>query len=123
MRADHVISAFGSVLGDEMGAAMSPCSLNRWGLPEIDAETQLTSVPGVWAAGDVAGIAGTTVEAANDGKVAARSIHAYLQTGDATDVAGVELPGFHSPIDEVERLRSNPMRLVERLGEAANALL
>jgi dihydropyrimidine dehydrogenase (NADP+) len=38
LKVDHVISAFGSVLSDEsVQRALSPVTLNRWGLPEVDA--------------------------------------------------------------------------------------
>ena len=102
VRADHVISAFGSMLSVTVGNALSPASLNAWGLPVVNPETQRASAQGVWCAGDIAGVAGTTVEAANDGKVAARSMHAFLQTGDSASVAGVQLPAFHTPIDAVD---------------------
>ena len=41
--------------------------------------TMKTSEPDVFCGGDLAGVAGTTVEATNDGKVAAWSMHKYLQ--------------------------------------------
>ena len=58
---------------------MAPLRLSRWGLPEVDLETMATSQPGVFAGGDLAGVAETTVESVNDGKTAAWSIHQYLQ--------------------------------------------
>ena len=39
----------------------------------------MTSVEGVFAGGDIAGVAQTTVESTNDGKTAAWNIHKYLQ--------------------------------------------
>lgn len=59
--------------------AMAPIRLNRWGLPELDPESMQTSEPWVFAGGDVAGLANTTVEAVNDGKQASWHIHRYLQ--------------------------------------------
>lgn len=38
-----------------------------------------TSVDGVFAGGDIAGVSETTVESVNDGKTAAWFIHKYLQ--------------------------------------------
>ena len=38
-----------------------------------------TSEPGVYCGGDLAGTAETAVEATNDGKIAAWSMHQYLQ--------------------------------------------
>jgi dihydropyrimidine dehydrogenase (NADP+) len=39
----------------------------------------LSSEPGVFCGGDLAGVAETAVEAVNDGKLAAWTIHRYLQ--------------------------------------------
>lgn len=59
--------------------ALAPVKLNRWGLPEVDATSMTTNLPGVFCGGDVAGVAETTVESVNDGKTAAWNIHKYLQ--------------------------------------------
>lgn len=56
--------------------------MNSWGLPVIDPKTQQTSEPWVFSGGDIAGVAQTTVESVNDGKVAAWNIHRYLQVRD-----------------------------------------
>ena len=70
IKADHVISAFGSQLTNpEMIAALDGVDLDKWGCPITNDETQRTSLDGVWCAGDIAGVAQTTVEATNDGKV------------------------------------------------------
>ena len=98
VKADHVISAFGSVLGDSIGPSLC-VPLNKWGQPDVDPLTNRVGDTDVWAAGDIAGIASTTVEAANDGKLAARSIHAQLR---GLALEGVELPHYHTPIDEVD---------------------
>lgn len=58
---------------------MAPVKLNRWGTPEVDTDTMQTSEPWVFAGGDVAGLANTTVESVNDGKQAAWHIHKYIQ--------------------------------------------
>ncbi|VDM54061.1 unnamed protein product [Angiostrongylus costaricensis] len=70
VKADYIISAFGSALLDpEVVYAMSPLKLIKWGIPEVDSSTQATSEPWVFAGGDIAGVAETTVESVNDGKV------------------------------------------------------
>lgn len=58
---------------------MAPIKFNRWGLPEVDPETMQTSEPWVFAGGDVAGLANTTVESVNDGKQASWYMHRYIQ--------------------------------------------
>ena len=59
--------------------ALSPIKMNRWGTPDINPDTMESSEPGIFGGGDIAGIAGTTVECVNDGKHASWSIHKYLQ--------------------------------------------
>merc|ERR1711871_973558 len=103
VRADHVISAFGSTLND--GDIMDGVKLNKWGEPDVDPMTQGTSAPDVFCAGDLAGVAQTTVESANDGKVASWHMHRYLQeslNGDTGIGAEPDLPGFFTPIDEID---------------------
>lgn len=53
--------------------------MNSYNLPEIDPKTMQSSHHSVWAGGDVAGIAETTVESVNDGKIAAWYIHCALE--------------------------------------------
>lgn len=59
--------------------AMKPLKFNKWGYPEVDHVTMVTSEPNVFCGGDLAGYANTTVESVNDGKQAAWHIHRYLQ--------------------------------------------
>ncbi|MBN3296653.1 DPYD dehydrogenase, partial [Amia calva] len=104
LKADYIISAFGSVLSDpKVREAMTPIKFNRWGLPELDPETMQTSEPWVFAGGDIAGLANTTVESVNDGKQASWFIHKYIQSkhGFAVD-SHPQLPLFYSPIDLVD---------------------
>ncbi|XP_003738053.1 dihydropyrimidine dehydrogenase [NADP(+)] [Galendromus occidentalis] len=104
LKCNFIISAFGSTLCDaEVLAALAPLKMNRWGLPEVDQTRMTTSEPWVFAGGDIAGVAETTVEAVNDGKIAAWSMHSYLQS-----IAGLRvpdeprLPKFYTPIDGVD---------------------
>lgn len=114
LRADFVISAFGSQLeSEDLIEALDGIELDETTkLPIVDPETLVTSQPGVYCGGDLAGIAETTVEATNDGKTAAWSIHNYLagksQTGPQVSdalrkfVAIKAPPLFVSPIDFVD---------------------
>lgn len=60
-------------------AALQPLAFNKYGLPNVNKTTMETSESWVFIGGDIAGVAETTVEAVNDGKTAAWSIHKYLQ--------------------------------------------
>ncbi len=62
-----------------------------------------TSAPWVFCGGDLAGTAETAVEAVADGKIAAWSMHRYLQSLHKVEVGSEpRLPKFHTPIDEVD---------------------
>ncbi|XP_030061165.1 dihydropyrimidine dehydrogenase [NADP(+)] isoform X2 [Microcaecilia unicolor] len=104
LKTDVVISAFGSVLSDpKVKEAMSPIKFTRYGLPEVDPETMQTSEPWVFAGGDIAGLANTTVESVNDGKQASWYMHKYIQSLHNTSIAHKPLlPLFYTPIDLVD---------------------
>jgi len=54
--------------------------VNKWGYIEID-EKGMTSIPGVFAGGDIVRGAATVILAMGDGKTAAASMHEYLTNG------------------------------------------
>jgi len=101
LKADFVISAFGSQIQDtDLIEALKPLSLNPdTGLPSIDPQTMMTSIAGIFCGGDLSGITETTVEATNDGKTAAWNIHNYLKQQLATS-------GFDSAEPDVIRFYS-----------------
>ncbi|TDG41125.1 hypothetical protein AWZ03_012452 [Drosophila navojoa] len=100
LKANFVISAFGSGLQDaDVKEALSPLEF-RGSLPVVDRQTMQSSVPQVFLGGDLAGVANTTVESVNDGKVAAWSIHCQLQ-GLPLDTPAA-LPLFYTDIDSVD---------------------
>ena len=87
LRADFVISAFGSTLNNcDVQAAMEPLDFHKWGLPVVDNLTGATSEPDVFAGGDLGGVTGMTVEAANDGKITSWTMHKYLQRDEPSVV-------------------------------------
>lgn len=104
IKADFIISAFGSGLFDpKIKDAMYPIKFNKWGLPDVETTTMKTSVPGVFCGGDLAGVAQTTVESVNDGKIAAWYIHKYIQESHGLTVPKTpQLPKFHSSIDDID---------------------
>lgn len=104
LKANFVISAFGSGLySSTVRNAMAPIKINSWNLPEVDENTMMTSVSGVFCGGDLAGVAQTTVESVNDGKTAAWYMHKYIQESyDLTVPETPQLPKFHTAIDDVD---------------------
>ncbi|XP_073705526.1 dihydropyrimidine dehydrogenase [NADP(+)] [Garra rufa] len=104
LKADFIISAFGSMLNDpEVKKALEPVKLNGWGTPEVNSETMQTSEPWVFAGGDIAGLANTTVESVNDGKQASWHIHKYIQSLHGNTVSSTpNLPLFYCAIDTVD---------------------
>ena len=104
LKCDFVISAFGSGLySAEIKEALAPVQLNRWGTPEVDTLKMTTSLPWVFCGGDLAGVAETAVEAVNDGKIAAWSMHRYLQSLHGVQISEVPaLPKFYTAIDNVD---------------------
>merc|ERR1719273_2464934 len=104
-KCDFVISAFGSGLySEDIKAALEGVKLNKWGNVDIDPMTMTsTSLPYVFCGGDLAGTAETAVEAVADGKLAAWSMHRYLQSLHNIKI-GPEprLPKFYTAIDQVD---------------------
>ncbi|GAB6026611.1 hypothetical protein CHUAL_013019 [Chamberlinius hualienensis] len=104
LKANYVISAFGSSLLDEnVRLALDPLKITEDGLPYVDSLTMQSSEPWVFCGGDIAGVAETTVESVNDGKIAAWGIHRYLQSQFNIDIPKEpKLPHFYTPIDLVD---------------------
>lgn len=125
LKTDYIISAFGSHLEDEdIVEALAPIQLDpQTNCPIVEPQTLESSVKGVFCGGDLFGITETTVEAVNDGKLAALNIHRHLkeehigskhaynnnlsiEQQPEDDVMRFNqikgLPLLHTPIDEVD---------------------
>jgi glutamate synthase (NADPH/NADH) small chain len=74
---DLVIIAIGTNANPLLTKTTRGLSLNKWGYIEVDDE-MMTSVPGVFAGGDIVRGAATVILAMGDGKKAAASIGRYL---------------------------------------------
>eukprot|EP00658_Telonema_sp_P-2_P052783 TRINITY_DN4106_c0_g2_i2.p1 TRINITY_DN4106_c0_g2~~TRINITY_DN4106_c0_g2_i2.p1 ORF type:complete len:858 (-),score=253.18 TRINITY_DN4106_c0_g2_i2:120-2693(-) len=99
---DHVITAFGCEAGAEQEAALSGVDLNAWGNIDVDPITGQSSLPWLFAGGDVNGTTGMTVEASNDGKSAAKYMHDYLCTEHNVENDRPFLPTFRTEIDDID---------------------
>ena len=77
LECDTVVVAIGTKANPLLTATCPDLKLNKWGNIEVD-ENGMTSIPGVFAGGDIVRGAATVILAMGDGKKAARAIHAYL---------------------------------------------
>jgi glutamate synthase (NADPH/NADH) small chain len=78
---DVVIIAIGNSPNPLISSTTRDIEVTKWGTIITDPVTGKTSKRGVFAGGDVATGAATVILAMGAGKVAARGIHDYLQTG------------------------------------------
>ncbi len=86
--ADLVIKALGFEPEDQPALFGTPdLAVTRWGTLKVDDKTAMTSMDGVFAAGDIVRGASLVVWAIRDGREAAAGIDAYLKAKAATQAA------------------------------------
>jgi glutamate synthase (NADPH/NADH) small chain len=78
---DEVVVAVGTRANPLLTSTCADLKLNKWGNIEVD-EKGMTSVPGVFAGGDIVRGAATVILAMGDGKTAAKAIDEYLKSLD-----------------------------------------
>ncbi|MBK6472455.1 MAG: NADPH-dependent glutamate synthase [Betaproteobacteria bacterium] len=81
LECDTVIYALGTKANPIVTKSTPGLELNKWGYIVADAATQATSVPGVFAGGDIVTGGATVILAMGAGRRAARAIGAYLASG------------------------------------------
>ena len=59
-------------------AALPDLATTRWGTLVVDEATMMTSIPGMFAGGDIVRGGATVILAMGDGKKAADAMHKYL---------------------------------------------
>ncbi len=84
MPVDTIVPAIGQVADLSLLGENSGVEISRRGTLEADPSTMATSVPGIFAGGDVVLGARTVIEAIAAGNRAAEAIDAYLRRGKAT---------------------------------------
>ena len=77
---DVVVVAIGTMANPLLTATCPDLKLNKWGNIEAGSDG-MTSIPGVFAGGDIVRGAATVILAMGDGKNAAKAIHRYLTPG------------------------------------------
>ena len=77
---DLVIVAIGNGSNPIIQRTTADLDFNRWGNIVVDKETLATSMPGVFAGGDIVTGGATVILAMGAGRTAAKSIDSYLRT-------------------------------------------
>ena len=93
---EMVVVAIGTRSNPLLTATAPELKVNAWGYIEID-ETGMTSMPGVFAGGDIVRGAATVILAMGDGKRCAAAIDGYLRPQAAPADAGVDPLPVASP--------------------------
>ena len=75
---DTVIIAIGNKPNPLISQTMPELEMTRWGTIVVDENTMATSIPGVFAGGDIVSGAATVILAMGQGRIAAASINEYL---------------------------------------------
>ncbi len=104
---DTVIAAFGQDADGSWIPADLGVKMSRWGIPTIDRNTWMTSIPGLFAGGDYTEGARNLISAIADGRDAATTINRYLQGADrsAQEAVEIELPDFRrGMVDDYESI-------------------
>jgi glutamate synthase (NADPH/NADH) small chain len=80
---DMVVSALGTSANPIIAQSTPGLKINKWGYIEVDPVTQMSSVPGVFAGGDIVRGAATVILAMGDGRRAAKGMLHYMGLGPA----------------------------------------
>ncbi len=79
LEVDTMICALGTSANPIIAQTTPGLETNKWGYITVNEETNMTSIPGVFAGGDIVTGAATVISAMGMGKVAARGIVDYLK--------------------------------------------
>jgi glutamate synthase (NADPH/NADH) small chain len=91
LQADVVIVAIGNSPNPLLPATESRLEQTRWGTLAVDETTGRTTMPGVFAGGDIVTGGATVILAMGAGRIAAASINEYLKSGVWEKAAAEEL--------------------------------
>jgi len=81
IEADTVIPALGNRPNPLIAQTTPDIEMSKWGTIVVDENTMSTSKEGVFAGGDIVSGAATVILAMGQGKIAAKAMHEYLETG------------------------------------------
>ena len=78
MAVDTVVYALGTTANPIIAQTTPGLKTNQWGYIEVDERTGMTSIPGVFAGGDIVTGAATVILAMGAGRRAARGMLEYM---------------------------------------------
>ena len=78
---DTVIYALGTTANPIIKQTTPGLNTNKWGYIDIDERTGMTSIPGLFAGGDIVTGAATVILAMGAGKRAAQGMLQYMEIG------------------------------------------
>jgi homotetrameric NADPH-dependent glutamate synthase len=104
---DTVVYALGTKANPIITKATPGLSLNKWGNIVADDVTQATSIPGVFAGGDIVTGGATVILAMGAGRRAAKAIAAYLASGKKWPLASEDVLGYQ-PLTEATSAPAAP---------------
>jgi len=84
---DMVVYALGTSANPIIAQSTPGLKTNRWGYIEVDEKTGMSSVPGVFAGGDIVTGAATVILAMGAGRRAARGMLQYMGLAPADEPA------------------------------------
>jgi len=82
---DTVIYALGTTANPIIAQTTPGLKVNKWGYIDVDEHTNMTSIPGLFAGGDIVTGAATVILAMGAGKRAARGMLEYMGVGERTN--------------------------------------
>jgi glutamate synthase (NADPH/NADH) small chain len=89
---DMVVYALGTSANPIIAQSTPGLKVNRWGYIEVDEKTQMSSVPGVFAGGDIVTGSATVILAMGAGRRAARGMLQYMGLSPASPSAAAGKP-------------------------------
>ncbi|MHB8875905.1 MAG: NADPH-dependent glutamate synthase [Myxococcaceae bacterium] len=98
LECDTVIYALGTKANPIITKSTPGLTLNKWGNIVADEVAQATSIPGVFAGGDIVTGGATVILAMGAGRKAAKGIATYLQKGKKWPVTQEDVASFVAPI-------------------------
>jgi len=107
---DTVIYALGTKANPIVTKSTPGLELNKWGYIVADAATQATSLPGVFAGGDIVTGAATVILAMGAGRRAAKAIGAYLQGNRTWPITQADVDAFVPPTPLGARPGAKPLQ-------------